>query len=323
MNVLNSSARRPRGYRILFISWARHSRPRDLSTRLSAEYFIPARFALRWWWPLRYTVQAVATVVTIVRRRPSIVLGSVLTRSRCWADCHSGAYNDPRWQRFSKANRAVVHACDGAIFHNDILAAEQAGAVRRTVVVSVSSMACRVLPRAGTSVSSSGHAEPLALVVCSYGFDEPLDVVFMAAQRLRGAEIALTGDPPADIQLAAPGEVRFTGWLSGQDYAAALDQASVVVCLTTREATMQNGVIEALEHCRPVITSETQALRSWAADVPGVITTANEPEALARTIQTVVQDRDQWLALAREGHQVAARRAEQELARLRSAFADS
>ena len=84
--------------------------------------------------------------------------------------------------------------------------------------------------------------------------------------------------------------MRFTGFLSDEDYHQLLDDTDLVVCLTTRESTMQNGLIEGLEHGRPVVTSHTVALAEWAEGIPGVITARNEPQALLAAIQTVLAD---------------------------------
>jgi glycosyltransferase involved in cell wall biosynthesis len=316
----------------MFVSWTPHSRPRDLAKRLDAEYRVPAPFATSWWWPARYTVQAVATIGAILRRRPKTVLftnppflaglaclvSTRLVGSQCWADCHSGAYNDPRWMRFARANAAVVRRCDGAVFHNALLAAEQRENVNRSTVLSVYAMSDRVVEN---DRSCHPQQRPLAVAVCSYGFDEPIDLILEAAARIPQIDIAMTGTPPAGLPSRAPANVQFTGWLSDDAYHNMIADALVVICLTTREATMQNGLVEGLEHRRPVITSNTQALRDWARDVPGVITVDHKADSLAETIAFVVQDNANWAVQASNGQQIALLRAEDELRKLQDAMA--
>ncbi len=316
----------------VFVSWTPHSRPRDLADRLNADYLVPAPFATSWWWPVRYAVQGLATVGAILRRRPKIVLftnppflaglaclaSSRLIGSQCWADCHSGAYNDPRWMRFARANAAVVSRCDGAVFHNPILAAEEHGNVNRSTVLSVYAMSDRVeendRPR-------HPRQPPLAVAICSYGFDEPIDLILEAAARIPQVDIAMTGTPPAELPARAPANVRFTDWLSDHDYHALIADATVVICLTTREATMQNGLIEGLEHRRPVITSNTRALCDWAREVPGVMIVDHEPDTLAEAIVRVVRDSAEWEEQASVGQQIALCRAEDELRELQETMA--
>ena len=89
--------------RILFVSWTAHSRPRDLSQRLGAEYVVPGAPWESWPWPIRYSVQAVITLMLILRVRPKVVIftnppfiaGATclaacrLVDAQCWCDCHS------------------------------------------------------------------------------------------------------------------------------------------------------------------------------------------------------------------------------------------
>jgi glycosyltransferase involved in cell wall biosynthesis len=324
--------RKPDGRHILFVSWTPHSRPRDLARRLEGEYFVPASFATSWWWPARYGVQAIATLSGILRRRPSVVLftnppflaglvcllAARLTRAQCWADCHSGAYNDPRWTRFARANAAVVRGCDGTVFHNALLAAEQREACRRSLVLSTYAMNDRV--GADGRSDPRERPRPLVVAVCNGGFDKPLDVILAAAELTPQLDVAITGRLPARLAGHTPANVRLTGWLSEDAYHDMIAGAAAVLCLTTREATMQNGIIEALEHRRPVVTSDTRALTEWAREVPGIVTVGHEPEELAAAIRSVVEERDVWLRRAEHGQQAALRRARAELSELQAAI---
>ncbi len=316
--------------RTLFISWTPHSRPRDLAPRLGADYVVPASFVKSWWWPARYGIQSIASVGAILRRRPAVVLftnppflaglaclvGARLVDAECWADCHSGAYNDPRWTRFASANGAVIRRCHGVVFHNKSLAAEQNDMTRHSVVLSIYAMTDRA-----AVADAIERPRPLVVAACSYAFDEPVELILATAERLPQIDFALTGNAPAVLRQKAPGNVQFTGWLSEPAYHDVIVGASAVICLTTREATMQNGIIEALEHRRPVITSNTRTLRDWAQAVPGVLTVEHDPEALTVAIRTIVDNRHSWLRRAEQGQRVAIRRAQAELRQLRDAIA--
>jgi glycosyltransferase involved in cell wall biosynthesis len=312
----------------MFVSWTPHSRPRDLAARLNAEYLVPAPFATSWWWPARYTIQSIVTIATILRRRPAVVLftnppflagvaclvSAYIVKAQCWADCHSGAYNDPRWVRFARTNAAVVRRCRGAVFHNALLAAEQSDASCCSVVLSIYAMTDRAT--IDDQYDPAEKSRPLVVAICSYGFDEPVEMVLEAAERVPQIDVAMTGRPPVGLSSRAPANVRFTGWLDERDYHDTIARASAVLCFTTREATMQNGLIEALEHRRPVVTSNTRALRQWAHDIPGVITVDHDPDALAATISAIADDREGWLRRAAQGQRVALSRAQDELRQL-------
>jgi hypothetical protein len=318
--------------RIIFVSWTPQSRARDLAARLDAEYFVPAMWITSCWWPARYCVQAIATVAAILRRRPAIVLftnppflagvvcllGTRLVNAQCWADCHSGAYNDPRWARFARANTAVIRRCDGTVFHNALMAAEQGDMTRRAIVLSVYAMTDRAAT--GDSLEATKRSRPLMVATCSYGFDEPIDIILAAAERAPQIDVAMTGVAPPELRRKAPGNVQFTGWLSDSDYHETIRKASAVICLTTREATMQNGIVEALEHRRPVITSHTRMLTEWAQDVAGILTIEHTPQALEIAMTTIAADQDRWLSHAEHGQRAALRRARGELSKLQDAI---
>lgn len=319
---------------VLFVSWTPHTRPRELARRLGGSYLVPAPGVTRWWWPIRYFIQGIATTLAILRRAPSTVLWTnppflagvaclVATRivnAQCWADCHSAAYDAPHWTRFRRANDAVLRRCTGAIFHNTVLADKHVGTTRQCVVLSTYAMQDRSSVQ--TMAYKPNAHSALVVAVCSYAFDEPIDSIFGAAGNLPDVSIMMTGRAPEVLCRKAPANVRFTGWLDNEAYHHLLDEASVVLCLTTREATMQNGIIEALEHQRPVITSNTKALQSWAEEVPGIATVdCQKPDLLARTVKEVVRDSHVWQDRARVGQQVARDRSVSELAELMSAMA--
>jgi glycosyltransferase involved in cell wall biosynthesis len=213
----------------------------------------------------------------------------------------------------------VIRRCHGAVFHNASLAAEQNAMTRRSAVLSIYSMTDRAA--IGDAAAAGERPRPLVVAACSYAFDEPVDLILATAARLPQIDFALTGPAPAAVRRDAPENVHFTGWLADSDYHDTIVRASAVICLTTRDATMQNGIIEALEHRRPVITSNTQTLRDWAQDVPGVLTVEHDPAALAVSIRAVVDDRRRWLNDAEQGQRVAIRRASAELCQLREALA--
>lgn len=296
---------------------------------MRAEYVVPAKPTTAWWWPVRYLAQAIATITVIVRHRPQVVfftnppfvsgvaclLAAKVVDAKCWADCHSGAYNDPRWERFRAVNQRVLARCTGVIFHNDRLARQHGSMVRRHVVVSIYAMVDRRTP--GSEKRREAGARPLVAVICSYGFDEPIGELLEAARMLPQADLAFTGKAPVGLLSDMPSNVRLTGWLSDARYHELLSGAAAVVCMTTREATMQNGLIEALEHARPVLTSNTAALREWARNVPGVLTVDNDAAAIAGRLEAIIDRQSCWDRRAADGSKAAAIRADAELRRLR------
>jgi glycosyltransferase involved in cell wall biosynthesis len=82
--------------------------------------------------------------------------------------------------------------------------------------------------------------------------------------------------------------VRLTGFLDEPTYNALLAHADVVMCLTTRDHTMQNGAAEALYLGTPIITSDWPILREYFSR--GTIHVDNSAEAIAEAVRRMQQD---------------------------------
>ncbi len=313
----------------VFVSWTPHNRASALAEALGAEYYCPAPRALGFKWPLRYAFQGIATVLAILRRWPDFILftnppcvsGAVcvcagrLVGAQVWSDTHSGAYNNPDWTRFSRLNASVIRRCTGAIFHNDVAAEMFGRDARQKVVVSVFSVSGATL-----GAGPNHEAGSRVAVVCSYGFDEPLEAVLGAVEQLQDTSVLFTGDAPERLRERAPDGAAFTGWLADTAYARLLASADVIVSLTTREATMQNGLVEGLQHGVPVITSDTAALRRWATGIDGVALVKADATDIARTIRLVCGNKPAWRAAAERGRREVRLRMTSELAHLQNAI---
>jgi glycosyltransferase involved in cell wall biosynthesis len=81
----------------------------------------------------------------------------------------------------------------------------------------------------------------------------------------------------------------FTDFLPDEDYVSLVKECDVVVALTTRDMTMQNGAFEALELGKPIITSDWPVLRSMYTK--GAVLIDNTADNLVRAI---VQIRDHY-----------------------------
>jgi glycosyltransferase involved in cell wall biosynthesis len=87
-----------------------------------------------------------------------------------------------------------------------------------------------------------------------------------AARRLGGEEVTVyfSGNPvrPAvDWRIGAPANVKFTGFLPMHDYVDTIFSADIVVVLTTVDHCLLCGCYEAVAAEKPLITSDTAALR--------------------------------------------------------------
>jgi glycosyltransferase involved in cell wall biosynthesis len=253
--------------------------------------------------PLKYPRQVAGTLVALARARPRVVfvqsppsfatwtaaLYATLARAALVIDVHSDAFERDIWTRPSWLNRLVFRRAAVTIV------------TARHWAELVQSMGGRavVVPAVPTTLEVG---EPPALgdfaivFVATWATDEPLLAVFEAARLCPDAAFYVTGRPqPERYDLnAIPGNVHLTGFLSEAAYNGLLNHANAVMCLTTRDHTMQNGAAEALYLGTPVITSNWQVLREFFSR--GTIHVDNSPESIADAVRRMMADGERYRA---------------------------
>jgi hypothetical protein len=310
--------------RICFVSWTPHHRASEIAKAVGGEVYEPRPRRKRWPAALRYLVQAVQTVARVVRIRPSDVLftnppfvtGLVLLLPaktlgfRVWADAHSGAFNDPRWMRFAKANEWVMRRCAGVIVTNERLASLVGAKGGRPLILNYPATEYR---------NREPTRDPQLVATLGFQFDEPVDELLEAARRAPNVRLALTGPAPDSVRAETPPNCSIPGWLSRSDYERMLAEARGVVCLTTRENTMQTGAYEALQYALPMVLSGTQALRSFFRR--GVIfVDDHEPTTLASALARLWDEHEQLSEEALLAREEGLKRCAREVEALRAAL---
>jgi glycosyltransferase involved in cell wall biosynthesis len=143
---------------------------------------------------------------------------------------------------------------------------------------------------------SPAEAAPLAgrsnvVFICTYSEDEPIDAVFKAAALVPdGMHIYVTGRVPRiSHRWTIPGNVHLTGYLTDADYARLLSSADVVLALTTRDHTLLCAAYEAIALGKPLVMSDTRALRDYFTK--GVVYTQNDAPALSVALEEATRRR--------------------------------
>ncbi|MBA2794487.1 MAG: glycosyltransferase [Thermoleophilaceae bacterium] len=257
----------PAGKR-LFVSWIPLFRATALAKGIGAELYVPSPGGGSWPAPLRYLVQTARTAARVARVRPRDVMftnppficGAVLvvlarlTGMRVWSDTHSGAFNDPKWRRLSALSGWVLRRCRGVIVHTPVLVGEVEAMGGRPIVVT---------NPAAEPLERSVVDQPKLVATLGYNFDEPVSELIEAARMLPDVQIVMTGNAPEWVRQSVPANCTVTGFISRAEYDAHLASARAVVCLTTREDTMQRGAHEAMQYGLPMMLSGTRVLREY------------------------------------------------------------
>jgi glycosyltransferase involved in cell wall biosynthesis len=135
--------------------------------------------------------------------------------------------------------------------------------------------------------------------VCSFAPDEPYRAVIEAATFLSDiAVIHVTGrGRSCDLPHSIPANIHLTGYLPDAEYDCLLGAADVVVDLTAMENCLVCGAYEAVALEKPLVTSDTGALRSYFNR--GTVFTQHDPCSIATAIRTALNRR---VELHREMH---------------------
>ncbi len=260
----------------LFLAWAppSHTRRSELMARrlgipLRRVHVLKLKPYLA---PLRYSIQAVLTLIILFRERPKVVfvqnppifaplfawMYCALTGSGLIIDSHTDALQSRIWRWSLPIHRFLSRRAVVTIVTNEHLSQIISGwGARSQIVVDIPSD----LP-SGTPYPVQ-HPFNIAMV-SSFAPDEPLDEVVEVARSLPDVGFYVTGDPvqgfkrlPAD----PPPNLHLTGFLPDDKYYGLLRSVQAVMALTTEDHTMQRGACEAVWLGQPVITSNWPLLR--------------------------------------------------------------
>lgn len=139
------------------------------------------------------------------------------------------------------------------------------------------------------------------LFICSFANDEPYQTVFNVARDLDPSIcIYVTGDygkssiNPNDL----PPNVILTGFLPERDYQKMLNSVDATIDLTTRENCLVCGAYESVAVEKPMILSNTKALREYFN--AGAVYTDNTNENLQNAICEVLEKKTKLIVQLKE-----------------------
>ncbi|NKR59443.1 glycosyltransferase [Rhodococcus hoagii] len=184
------------------------------------------------------------------------VLAAKPRKTKLVADLHTGFFSDKKWRWAAKPSLMLLKR-SSVIVTNDELA-RYCSNLGVSAFVLHDPIDDRTSPYAG--------AGEYILCPLSYANDEPVETILAAASKLSTLEFRLTGNAPARVRERAPKNVKFTGFVSTEQYERLVQNSAVVVALTTRDLTMQRAGYEALMAGIPQVTADFPVLRAFLSD---------------------------------------------------------
>lgn len=287
-----------------WITWERHQRSRSLASQLQ----IPlVELASRGGRLQRYVQGTFATIWRMIRcgpevvyvQVPSIVLGHLILvlafflRFRVVADLHNAvvegaerASQPMRW-----FYRSLIRRADLVIVTNSSLMQRVRAIGGRAAILPDPVPAYRT--ESQPCLAEAQRAD--VVVISTWAEDEPLREIIEAADLMPPTlSVTITGRPkgPHASLAVRSSRVKLSGFVSDSDYVAMLNQARVVIDLTTREDCLVCGAYEALALGRPLIVSDSKALRELLRE--GAIFVKNESVAIAHAVTEASANESEW-----------------------------
>jgi glycosyltransferase involved in cell wall biosynthesis len=129
------------------------------------------------------------------------------------------------------------------------------------------------------------------LFICSWADDEPYYEVIRAAALLdKNIYIYMTGKSrglEANAGIPVPGNVVLTGFVTDERFSELLYGCDAVMALTTREDCLLCGAYEGVSAGKPLLLSDTNALRNYFNQ--GSVYVDNSPAGIAAAITTIAE----------------------------------
>jgi len=260
--------------------------------------------------PIKYPIQAAKTLQLLFRQRPQVVFVQnppVLAVFLVWVYCaltgagyvidaHSEALLAPGWTAPPNwIKRLLAWRAIATLVTNEQLRqmVEQLGG--RVLIV-------RDVPTVFKTHSEYPVSRQFNVaLINTFAADEPVPQVLQAAAELPAVQFYVTGRLKrkyAEMVASAPANVHFTDFLPDDQYYGLLNTVQTVMCLTTRNHTMQRGACEALSLGKPIITSDWPMLREYFNK--GTVHVDNTVEGIRQGVARMQQDHHRYEAGIKE-----------------------
>jgi glycosyltransferase involved in cell wall biosynthesis len=291
---------------VLWIAWEDDSsiRSRVLAAELGATLYLFTAFdRSRWLRLLRYPVAIVQTAWTLATSRPRVLVvqnPSILLAFqaavmrpllgyRLVIDLHTPFVRAPGIKKrvADALHNYGVRNCDVVLVSNEAYQRRVERETDRVVLV----LPDRIPTLNGRHDRSVLRGARAVLYVCTFSLDEPWLEVLEAATLLRGdVTLYISGRAPLRADQVPP-NVQLTGFLPPEEYQSLLRSVDAVMVLTTAEENLVCGGYEAVAAGRPLILSDTNALRGYFRR--GTVFTHNTASAIAAAITEALERGDE------------------------------
>ena len=195
----------------------------------------------------------------------AVALYTRTTGTKYAMDCHSGAFESAKWrwtlplQRWLGRHAAAVMVTNPV--HFDRVRAWPAPALIVADPPPMPSGKGRL-----QSALAGGEDGGFVFVIATYAPDEAIPEVIEVARAMPSVRFRISGDTaraPRAVRERRPPNVELTGFVPLPTFWQYAQSAAAILTLTHQENTILRGAWEAMFVGRPLITSDTAALRNY------------------------------------------------------------
>lgn len=295
----------------IWVSWERQRRSVELAQAFGAKpYFlletsdeIPNRLVRTCWLSLKTLGVLLREVPPVVfAQNPSIFLTGLLCvvkpifRFVLIVDRHSNFKfhkgDQFKWRVFRALSGFTLRRAELTIVTNAVLAEHVESNGGRAFVLQDR------LPTFSAPERDRGvPAGRSAVCISGYGEDEPLLELIEASSSLpNNWTLTITGNSTKFRERhfqarSVPSRIHFSGFLSEDDYLRLLANADLVITLTTQEHTLNCGAYEAVALGRPMLLSDTAAIRDYFRE--GAVYSGPAVDSLRESLREAVDNLDE------------------------------
>ncbi|MBN2569699.1 MAG: hypothetical protein JXB42_09755 [Deltaproteobacteria bacterium] len=291
----------------IWVTWERQRRNIGISSALQWPLYEMIDGSPRL---LRYARLAVKTIRILIHEKPTVVcfqnpsiilalLGIICKRIlgyRCIVDAHNSGLIplEGRSKVLLKVTRWIQRWADLTIVTNEEMKAMVEANDGKAVILPDR---LPEVPPLELAVTRGGS---VVTYICTFSEDEPYEEVIKAAGLLdENIIVYITGNHRGKIDMGSlPSNVELTGFIDETAYWSLLAASDAVMVLTLREGCLVCGAYETVALGRPLILSDTKALRSYFNR--GCIYVKPDSRSIARGIREALQRKEDLRSGVRE-----------------------
>lgn len=284
----------------LWITWEKQRRNRTLSSQIGARLIelnsdLPRLLRYIHLIIVTFYVLLKAPEKNVIAQNPSIFLALAVNifgrmlRKKIVVDAHNGGIFPLEGQ--SKILNAIAQLIIKITPYTIVSNQELANYIKAVGGIPV--VVPDPLPKFNIPFVENKKNNLKVLFICTWSQDEPFINVLSAAKAIPdNYVIYMTGSYKGKIDLEKieiPTNVILTGFVEDSEFERLLSEVDFAMILTTRENCLVCGAYESVAMKKPMILSNTEALRSYFDE--GVVFTNNDPGSIAAALKEMSQNK--------------------------------